>query len=173
MIQTSDIRKCSMMLGFCLAFVLGGQVTAQAADTTPQASDTVDKAALAGEARSITKSFAMGLKSELIGAMKSGGPVKAMGVCNLKAQDITADASDKSGWRVARTSAKLRNPANAADDWELKVLEGFEKQMAAGADPKSLEFFEIATYDEQKSFRYMKAIPVGGPCVSWRSECEA
>ena len=120
----------------------------------------------AAEARAITKSFAMSLKAELIGAMKSGGPVKAMGVCNMKAQDITADASEKSNWRVARTSLKLRNPANEPDSWEIKVLEEFEKKRAAGADPKTLEHFEVTTYEDKKSFRYMKAIPTGGPCIS-------
>jgi len=125
-----------------------------------------DNAEHAAQARAITKSFAMSLKAELVGAMKSGGPVKAMGVCNMKAQDITADASEKSNWRVARTSLKLRNPANEPDAWEIKVLEDFEKKRSAGADPKTLEYFEVATYDDKKSFRYMKAIPTGGPCLS-------
>lgn len=131
-----------------------------------QTAEAEEPAELAAQARGITKLFAKSLKSELVGAMKSGGPKKAMNVCNQKAQNITADASEASGWRVARTSLKLRNPANAPDAWELKVLEEFEKKRAAGADPKSLEFFEVTTYDDAKAFRYMKAIPTGAPCLA-------
>ena len=147
--------KSLATLAICLSFGLSGSV---------HAGD--DNAELKAEARTIIKSFGMSLKSELIGAMKSGGPVKAMGVCNTKAQDITADASEKSKWHVARTSLKLRNPANEPDAWELKVLEDFEKKRAAGADPKTLEFSQITTYDDKKSFRFMKAIPTGGPCLA-------
>ena len=126
----NKILKSFLLASSCLAFVLTGIAISRA--------DKNEKNA--AEARAITSAFAKSLKSELIGAMKSGGPVKAMNVCNMKAQDITAEASEKSNWRVARTSLKLRNPANEPDAWELKVLNEFEKKKAAGADPKVLEY---------------------------------
>ena len=120
---------------------------------------------LAMEARGIVKGFGSQLKSTLIGAMKKGGPVNALGVCNTKARPITMAAAKKSGWNVGRTSLKLRNPSNGADAWERAVLTDFEARKAAGADPKKLEKYEIVDVDGKKTFRYMKAIPTGKPCL--------
>jgi hypothetical protein len=59
---------------------------------------------------------------------------------------------------------RVRNPANAPDRWEQKILKRFEAEMAAGADPNELEFHEILTEDGRRVFRYMKAIPMGQLC---------
>jgi hypothetical protein len=124
-----------------------------------------DQQKLAGEARTIIKGFFKHLKGTLVGAMKEGGPVNALNVCKTKAGPITQEAAKKSGWNVARTSLKLRNPSNKADGWERSVLKAFETKKTAGADPKKMEYFEIINIDGKKSFRYMKAIPTGKPCL--------
>ena len=96
--------------------------------------------------------------------MREGGPGNAIQVCKNKAPEIAADMSQKHGWRVARTSLKLRNPQNEADAWEMNVLNEFEKRKAAGEEIKKLEFAEIVTTEGEKQFRYMKAIPTGKVC---------
>ncbi|MES9875516.1 MAG: DUF3365 domain-containing protein [Candidatus Sedimenticola sp. PURPLELP] len=117
------------------------------------------------EARGIVKGFFKNLKGELGKGMKSGGPVNAIGVCNTKAPGIARDASNESGWKVARTSLKLRNPSNQPDAWELKVLNDFEARKAAGEDPTKMEHTEVVEANGQKTFRYMKAIPTGDVCL--------
>ncbi len=117
------------------------------------------------EARQVIKQFFTRLKGELQSAMKAGGPVNAIEVCKLKAPKITAEVSNQTGWRVARTSLKNRSPANAPTAWEKKVLEDFEARKAAGADPKTLDHAEIAEVDGKRVFRYMKAIPTGQICL--------
>ncbi len=117
------------------------------------------------EARSIIKDFAGDLKANLVSAMKEGGPVNAIKVCKTVAAPLADQSSENSGWKVARTSLKLRNQANAADDWEQKVMMDFESKRAAGAHPKKLEYSEIVTVDGKKTFRYMKAIPTGAVCL--------
>ncbi len=124
-----------------------------------------DQEALTKEARSVMKGFGMELKSTLVAAMKSGGPVKALGVCNTKAGPITMKNAQDSGWNIRRTSLKLRNPSNKADAWELAVLNDFEAKKAAGANPKKLEHSAIIEKDGKKTFRYMKAIPTGKACL--------
>ncbi len=128
--------------------------------------------ALAGEiekrskdSRIVVGDFMVLLKKELKSAMKEGGPTNAIQVCKNKAPKIAADISEKHGWRVARTSLKLRNPLNEADAWELKVMKEFEKRKATGEQVKQLEFAEIVTTDGKKQFRYMKAIPTGEVCL--------
>jgi hypothetical protein len=94
----------------------------------------------AGEARGITKQFFGALKGELQGAMKQGGPVAAIGLCNVRAREISSQVSYDVGWDVARTSLELRNPKNAPDAWEVAVLEGFQARKAAGEDVKSVQY---------------------------------
>ncbi len=120
---------------------------------------------LTKEARTVTKGFGKHLKSTLVGAMKKGGPVHALGICNAKAGSITMQEARKSGWNIRRTSLKQRNPSNKADPWELTVLKDFETRKAAGENPKTLEHSAIVEKDGRKVFRYMKAIPTGGPCL--------
>lgn len=117
------------------------------------------------EARQHTMAFAKGLKSTLMAGMKADGPEAAIHLCNVQAPEI-ATANSKDGWDVGRTSLKIRNPNNAPDAWEKIVLDTFEKQMAAGADIATLE----ASTRQDGQLRYMKAIPVGGPCVVCHGE---
>ena len=118
--------------------------------------------------RAAVKECAHTLQSELESAMKAGGPVNAIGVCNEKAPAIAADISRKKSWKVSRTSLKTRNPNNAPDAWEKKVLQDFEKRKAAGEDPAKLEFSGMVTDGGKHESRYMKAIVIaeGAPCLA-------
>lgn len=142
-----------LSIALALSFILPGSGFAD--DAAPQVL----------EARAIVKGFFSQLKGELEAGMKSGGPIAAISVCNLRAPQIAAEASASSGWDVARTSLKLRNPANAADDWEAAGLREFELRKAQGADLLTLERVEIVERDGQRQFRYLKAIPVGEVCL--------
>jgi len=126
--------------------------------------------ALAAQARGIVKSFATDLKQTLVKTMKSEGPVAAIAVCNVSAPEIAEEKAAASGWKVGRTSAKLRNPENAPDSWEAKVLAMFATKKAAGKDLKTLQFYETVEENGKKSFRYMKAIPVAKGCLACHGE---
>jgi len=117
------------------------------------------------QSRIVVGDFMLLLKTELKAAMKEGGPGNAIQVCKTQAPKIAEDISAKQGWRVARTSLKLRNPLNEADAWEVKVMQEFEKRKAGGEEIKKLEFAEIVSTDGKKQFRYMKAIPTGKVCL--------
>ena len=120
-----------------------------------------DIEALTAEARAAVKGFAVALKGELKAAIEAGGPEHALGVCNSAAPMIGADSSAAYGGEVGRTSLRLRNPANAADAWELAVLEDFEARKAAGEAVAGLERAEIIG----SVFRYMKAILTAELCT--------
>ncbi len=116
--------------------------------------------------RQTAKQFMQSLKGELQAAMKAGGPVNALGVCHTKAMVITQQHSDAKGWRVARTSLKTRNPANAPDTWERSVLEKFEARKKAGEAPKTIEHHEVVEQGGKQVFRWMKAIPTQAVCLN-------
>lgn len=120
----------------------------------------------AAASRAAAKEFQERLQAELVEAMK-GGPAKAIEVCHNRAPAIAAELSQRHGWRIGRTSSRLRNPANAPDAWEKKVLELLELRKRHGEGPETLEFYEVVESGGKKEFRYMKAIaiPQGAPCL--------
>ena len=124
-----------------------------------------DMDALKAEARAAIKEFGPALKAELQNAMSSGGPVAAIGMCNLTAPDIAAATSERRGLKIGRTSHKVRNPANAPDEWEAVRLQEFLTAVEQGTALETLDFAAVVETDEGPVFRYMKAIPTGGLCI--------
>jgi hypothetical protein len=117
------------------------------------------------ESRAAVQEFARLLKGELWKAMSAGGPGNAIQVCYTSAPEIAAHISQKTGWKVARTSLRYRNPGNAPDPWERRVLESFELRQRGGEGADRLEFSEEVIEKGKRRFRYMKAIPTGKVCL--------
>lgn len=124
----------------------------------------------AAQSRAAVKEFMLNLKGELKQAMEQGGAVNAISVCKIKAPAIADDLSTQKGWRVARTSLKVRNPSNAPDDWERKALEDFDKRNAQGENPETMEYYALVEESSGPVFRYMKAIPTGHMCLECHGE---
>lgn len=132
------------------------------AESTP-----AEVSALQAEAKSVIQTLASSLGKELKTAAQRDGLPAAIEVCNTKAIPITDDVSGMKGWTIGRTSLKLRNPNNAPDAWERKVLEQFALQADQGADLTKLAYSEVITATNgQKSLRMMKAIPVAQQCLA-------
>lgn len=118
------------------------------------------------ESRALIKEFAGQLKSRLKAAMKDGGPVNAIEVCNITAPDIASNLSNEFTWKIGRTSLKTRNASNLPDSWEAQVLRQFEQRKLSGEDISKLDYYE----NTEKGFRYMKAIPTQGLCLTCHGE---
>jgi len=136
---------------------------------TPAYADNHQKE-LAANSKVAVKEFMGQLKGELQSAMKSGGPAKAIDVCQKQAPMIAKNLSEKYGWKIARTSLKTRNSANTPDEWEKKVLQNFEKRKQNGEAVKPMAYFETVNNNGNKEFRFMKAIPTGKACLSCHGE---
>lgn len=137
---------------------------------TANAAVAADMNALKTEAKTVVMSFGGPLKKALGGAMKEGGPVNAIGVCNEKAPGIAMAAAKSSGWNVGRTSLKLRNPGNEPDAWELGVLKMFEERKAKGESPADMAHGEVVETNGKKQFRFMKAIGTAEVCLNCHGE---
>lgn len=78
-------------------------------------------------------------------------------VATVKIADVYRNSVD--GDITIRTpSDKPRNPANMADDWELKQIEKFQ------ADPNLNEYYEIADFNGVKSLRYAVPLRIDENC---------
>lgn len=152
------------------AFVAALSLAAAAATVLPalaQKPGQPDIAKRVQKARETVINLAERLRSELAAAIKSGGPVSAVAICQTISPDLATVVSDGSGFEVQRTALRLRNPENAPDEWELKVLQLFQTKLGAGADPQKLEHFEVVTTAEgDKLLRYMKPIMITDTCLA-------
>jgi hypothetical protein len=142
----------------CAALLAGAWLT------LPTALEATDDLATA---RQIVKRFAGELKGELKAAVDAEGFEHAIGVCKDAAPRIAAKLSAETGWRVARTALRLRNPSNAPDTLERGVLNDFLERAAAGEPLAKMDFAsQEMDAGGRKSFRYIKVIPTGELCLT-------
>lgn len=131
---------------------------------SPLQADALDERAAASQAA--VQTFGAQLQGELMSAMQAGGPMQAIPVCRDRAPAIAADLSAETGWDIGRTSLKIRNPDNAPDDWERAVLEDFDAQQRAGVPATDLVRYEVVQEGDAQVFRFMRAIPTAGLCLT-------
>lgn len=151
------------MLRF-IAFLTAGLAVLSADSVSVLAGD--DIASGKAEAAGIVKEYGGKLQGELKAALESGGPVAAITVCHERSPAIAAELSAKTGWHVARTSLKVRNPASAPNGWEQDVMHDFERRIAAGEPVADLARAEMVEEGGAKLFRFAKAIPTAEVCLT-------
>lgn len=122
----------------------------------------VDKAALAEQAKAAVQALGGALKAKREAAMRTGGPLAALSICQIKAPELAKAISDEQGMAVKRVSLKNRNPVmGAANEWQTIVLNDFETRKTNGEDPATLAYAEVVDHE----FRFMKAIPTAAVCL--------
>ena len=80
-----------------------------------------------------------------------------------------AQALSQNGWEVGRTALKVRNPNNAADQWEREQLAWFSQLLTKAKQDNLAPKRPIETYQydsESGEFRYMMAIEQGQVCMA-------
>jgi hypothetical protein len=115
--------------------------------------------------RAAVEKLTAAFMKELRQTLKKEGVTAAVAVCHERAPEIAASVSGETGYTVGRTSLKVRNPANAPDAWEKKVLTDFADRRRRGEGMKTMEYAEIVDTGAGREFRYMKAIPTRKICL--------
>ncbi len=115
--------------------------------------------------RQVAKAFMGEMQGELAAALERGGPEGALEVCRVKARAVAQRHGQKAGIEVGRTSSRVRNPRNAPDPWEKAGLAEFESRAARGEAVSALERSEVVTVKGLRTFRYLRAVPMGEPCL--------
>lgn len=141
--------------------------TAVVPGVTPAAA-TIDVTDLEAEAVQLIPPFASQMLAAVQQAMAAGGPVAAIAACQVMAPEIAGQHS-RQPWRVGRTALRVRNPANAPDAWERRVLERFAVAAAQGAPLSGLRQGEVVGGE----YRYMQAIATGEPCLACHGQALA
>lgn len=110
--------------------------------------------------------FQADLQGQLQAAMKAGGPVSAIGVCQQAAPAIAANLSEESGAEVRRIALKERNPA-AAPEGELRdrLEQLAAAPLSADGKPAVMQWTSGSGADARAHF--MRAIPMKEqPCAA-------
>lgn len=80
--------------------------------------------------------------------------------------EMTAAIGGERGVELKRTAFRVRNRANAADDWEIEKLEALEFSMEAGLNPDLLEYSEVIEQaDGSLVFRWIRPIVMTETCL--------
>jgi len=117
------------------------------------------------EMRNAASEFMGLLKSTLINQIKSEGVLSAVAVCSDTAQVLTNEFGLTKGVYIKRVSFKNRNKNNVPDEFEAKVLKGFEQRNNEGKLTTDTEYFEITEENDHNYLRYMKPIKIGAACL--------
>ncbi|NVB41395.1 DUF3365 domain-containing protein [Pseudenhygromyxa sp. WMMC2535] len=141
------------------------------ADAQGEQADAPGDAELDGalaKSRELSGALGKQLKAKLMAALSADGPATAIEVCQLEAPKIATELS-ADGWQVGRTAARVRNPDNAANEWQARGLAALEPGFAAVAgDPEAMakvEWHEVVDGEGGRELHYMRAIPMGAPCL--------
>lgn len=143
-------------------------VLAVAASQVVLAGDTeVKTAALVSESRKVSTQLIEQIGGELKGELERTGPLRAIIVCKYSAPEATSALSRRVGYRVTRVALRARNKAiGEPDAFEQKALLDFEKRVAQGEKPESLEHSDVVNEPSGRYFRYLKAIPMAPICAT-------
>jgi hypothetical protein len=146
-----------------LALALAGASCAPAAEKP----DTKDVLA----ARQAALSFDVRMKREITDRLERGeDPVAVYLAYADNVPGWGKDISDTAKFSFSRTALSVRNPADAADDWERRKMEEFSFQMDAGIDPERLEAAEIVQAGAEKVFRWMRPVQMSEACLACHGE---
>lgn len=131
------------------------------ADATPPEADSATVARAQGAAAALAPELAQMLMSE----MQRGGPTAAVAVCADSAQVRTARFNGE-GLHVRRIGTRVRNPDNAPDSLETRLLAYLDEQKLAGTMPT--EIMEVARtgIDGGWELRYLKPILLQEFCAT-------
>lgn len=121
-----------------------------------------------GEARSAADALGTQLQGRLLAALEEGGPLQAVEVCSVEAQEIARTLS-QDGTLVRRVSLRTRNPLNDPDPHETRKLEEWE---ARWGQQEVGEEWDVVTENGRTTLRYLRPIPLAGPCTTCHGEPE-
>jgi hypothetical protein len=82
--------------------------------------------------------------------------------------EVANDFSLMTRYKLKQTSLNIRNPSNAPDEWERKILESFKSNKLQ----KGKGIGEIQDTGNMKVYRYLKPLYVSKPCLECHGEKE-
>ncbi len=131
--------------------------------------ESVDSASLA-TARGAATALGQGLMKQLLARLETAGADSALAFCADSAQALTS-RYQVAGVDVHRTSLRVRNPSNAPDSAEARVLAYLETLKTAGTLPS--EFVEVRrSGNGTRELRYFRPVTIAAGCLNCHGTVE-
>ena len=105
--------------------------------------------------------------------MQEGGAASAFAVCADTAQVLTESIARRHQVTIRRVSTRWRNPLDAPDEYETRVLEDFALRLQTGELSDTTEHAAVTTEGEHRVFRYLRPIRLQRPCLSCHGPTDA
>lgn len=138
----------------------------EGANTQSRPPGEVDHAEIIARGKKIGNELIKTLGSELMQAIEQDGLINAIEVCQMKAIPLTASVGHKGGVKVKRTSHKVRNPGNRADELDLKVIETYLSSKVADAPEPVIQI-------HSSEIRYYQPLLMQDVCVKCHGPSES
>lgn len=118
------------------------------------------------EAPALAQRLKQSLVKNLTQKMAKDGAVAAVEFCHIEVKPIAKAAAgpDLTKYEFGRTSHKIRNPQNQAQDWMRPYLETFQRSTAKAPEKPAIHTFS----DGKKA--YFEALYVGPQCLTCHGE---
>lgn len=140
-------------------------LVAASLSATAASSDDVPRPAL-DDARKAATELVSAIRSELLKAIETSGPLRALVVCKYTVPEVSSMVSRKYGARITRVSLTPRNHAlGGGDAWEQKVLMSFDDRVARGERADGMEHAEVVQEPVGRFVRYMRVLPMQPACM--------
>lgn len=120
------------------------------------------------ESRDTAAAMLKELGQKLQAAMANGGPVNAIGVCNIEAPAIADRLSKEEKISITRVGTRVRNAAlGTPNEWQNEALQQFAKGLGNGEKPADMEYVQAikAGGGSRMELRYAKPIVMQANCV--------
>ncbi|MGA9115337.1 MAG: DUF3365 domain-containing protein [Bacteroidota bacterium] len=143
---------------------------ARAAPTPAQAPDTSGSGTALLKSRIASSALVSILSKLLSRQMAAGGPVKAMHVCADTAQALSDRIQREQRTSMRRVTERWRNPSDAPDAYETRILRRFEADHLERRLDPAAEHFEVVEGDSGREFRYLRPLFVQTLCLSCHGE---
>lgn len=141
------------------------QPATEAPSPTPRVGAPDADAEALARAEAAIGEFGTRLRGALRERMQAEGPLGAIDFCTVQAPRIADEVMASHGVRLGRTSERVRNPANAATDWQAEVLREFAANVADGEAPEAQRAVMRDGLPDGVALRFMRGIRVEEPCT--------
>lgn len=132
-----------------------------------------DDAARAEHRRDAGKAVAKRATERLVGTLmgevqrniKERGLAATVSHCATRAQEISTLVGAEEGVTIRRVTEKTRNPVDAPDTYERRILAQFADMAAEGRIDPSTVHAEVLSMEGRNVLRFLKPIMIGKTCL--------
>ena len=151
------MRKILVPLGLSALIVM--LAAACSSDGAGKGASSQERLLARRASQKLISDYQRAVKSELTSALNTGGPARAIEVCQKRAPEIGRMTTGSPLVTIRRVSERNRNPENAADNEQLAVLARF------AGDEAPMYYDEWVTVDSIEHYRYYEPIVAQAMCL--------